>query len=468
MCLIGLLSKSQQMEIEAAAFHHQPCKENPMINRRSFLSKTSVGAVLAPQSFHLLKAQAKGANERLNVAFVGVGNKGAHAIRSLERMNVVNMVAFADVDDTLAAETYKKHPSVPRFRDFRKMLDGHDKDIDAVVISTPDHAHHYIAKSCMQMGKHVYLEKPLAHSIMECRDLAALEKETGLVCQMGNQGHSGSGIAQLEAWYKAGVLGEVTEAIGWNKGDGNNPSATRPPAEPVPSTLDWDLWLGPARAIPYSQKYGPKTWRWWYEFGNGSFGDWACHNMDAPYYILGLECPSSVKIRSTGPSKLSFPRSSEISYRFPVAGGRDVSLKWYTGSAFGPQRPAQLEAGRQLGSNGGGSLIIGTKATVMMDSHAKIPRIIPESLNKELAAELPSVDQRSNHFTNWILSCKGEETPRSHFAYSARLTEAMHYGNIALHVNRDLKIDPVERKILRDAEATQLMSGPAPRKGWKL
>jgi hypothetical protein len=194
--------------------------------------------------------------------------------------------------------------------------------------------------------------------------------------------------------------------------------------------------------------------------------------MDAPYSILGLDCPSSVKIRSTGPSKLSFPESSEISYRFPVAGGEEVSVNWYTGSAFGPQRPAQLEAGRQLGSNGGGSLIIGTKATVMMDSHAKNPRIIPESLNKELAAELPRVDKRgdqfTNHFTNWILSCKGEETPRSHFEYSARLTEAIHYGNIALHVNRDLKIDPVKRKILRDSEATQLMSGPTPRKGWKL
>jgi predicted dehydrogenase len=177
------------------------------MNRRSFLSKTAVAAVLAPQSFHLLKAQAKGANERLNVAFVGVGNKGAHAIQSLEHMNMINMVAFADVDYATASATYTKHPSVPRFRDFRIMLDRHDKDIDAVVISTPDHTHHYIAKWCMQVGKHVYLEKPLAHSIKECRDLAALEKETGLVCQMGNQGHSGSGIALLEAWYKAGVLG---------------------------------------------------------------------------------------------------------------------------------------------------------------------------------------------------------------------------------------------------------------------
>ncbi|MBT3482396.1 MAG: Gfo/Idh/MocA family oxidoreductase, partial [Opitutales bacterium] len=348
------------------------------------------------------------------------------------------------------------------------MLDRHNQEIDAVVISTPDHTHHYIAKWCLQMGKHVYLEKPLAHSIKECRDLAALEKETGLICQMGNQGHSGSGIALLEAWYKAGILGEVTEAIAWNKGDGNNSSAKRLPAEPVPSTLDWDLWLGPAREVPYNGKYIPKIWRWWYEFGNGSIGDWACHNMDAPYYILGLDCPSSVKIRSTGLSKLSFPESSEISYRFPVSGGKDVSLKWYTGSAFGPKRPAQLEEGRQLGSNGGGSLIIGTKATVMMNSHAGSPRIIPESMNKDLAAELPRVEKRSNHFTNWILSCKDEETARSHFGYSARLTEAMHYGNIAQHVNRDLKIDPVKRKILRDSEATRLISGPAPRKGWKI
>jgi predicted dehydrogenase len=443
-----------------------------MINRRIFLSITAAGVALAPQPLQVLKAQAKGANERLNVAFVGVGNKGAHAIRTLDRMKAVNMVAFADVDDALASDTYTKHPDVPRFRDFRKMLDRHDKDIDAVVISTPDHTHHYIAKWCMRMGKHVYLEKPLAHSIKECRDLAALEKETGLACQMGNQGHSGSGIAQLEAWYKAGVLGEVTEAIAWNRGDGNNPTATRPAAEPVPSTFDWDLWLGPARHVPYNPKYTSKLWRWWNEFGNGTLGDWGCHNMDAPFTALGLGCPSSVKVQSTGPSELSFPKNSEVSYIFPGPGGKDVSFKWYTGFAFGPERPAQLEAGRELGKNGGGTLIIGTKATVMMDSHARNPRIIPESLNKEMAADLPRVDIRgdqfTNHFKNWIASCKGDEVTRSNFAYAAKFTEAILYGSIAQHVNRDLAIDPIKKEILRDSEATQMMVGPASRKGWDL
>jgi hypothetical protein len=175
-----------------------------------------------------------------------------------------------------------------------------------------------------------------------------------------------------------------------------------------------------------------------------------------------------VKIQSTRQSKLSFPKSCEVSYRFPGAKGKDVSLKWYTGPAFGPIRPAQLEAGRMLGNNGGGTLIIGTKATVMMNSHANNPRIIPESLNRELAAELPRVDVQGNHFTNWIAACKGEETTRSNFACAAKFTEAILYGSIALHVNRDIEIDAVKRNIVGDSEAIQLMSGPTPRKGWEL
>lgn len=439
------------------------------LTRRSFITKAAVASSAASVfPFDILKARTVGANESVGVAFIGVGGRGARHLASVHDSPLVKMIAFADVDDAQAGPSYKKYPSVPRYRDFRKMLDQHDKDIDAVVISTPDHTHHFPARWCLLTGKHVYVEKPLAHSVEECRDLAALEKQTGLACQMGNQGHSGQGIELLGKWIDAGILGDIESLVAWNPG-GRRPNVKeRPPAQPIPDTLDWDQWLGPSPIIPYNSAYCPGTWRWWFQFGHGSLGDWACHNMDAPYTILNLGLPSLVKIRSTGPSQFNFPDHAEIDYRFPREGKTDISFKWYSGLELGPERPKDLEPGRQLGSNGGGTLIYGSKANVMMNSHASSPRIFPESHFRELAPTLPRVGKRSNHMENWILACKGEEKPRSNFEYAARITEVIHYGNIALHVNRDLKVDPTKGKILGDREATKLMSSPKPRKGWKI
>ncbi len=438
------------------------------MNRRSFISHSAIAAAFSSLSFDILKAQSKGANERVNIAFIGVGGRGAGHVRFAENSPLANIVAFADVDDARAAATFKAYPTVPRFRDFRKMLDRHGKDIDAVVISTPDHMHHYPAKWCMLEGKHVYVEKPLAHSIRECRELAALEKKTGLACQMGNQGHSGQGIELLKKWIDAGILGDIEELVAWNPGDKRPNVKERPPAQSIPETLDWDLWLGSSPEVPYNVAYCPHAWRWWFEFGHGSLGDWACHNMDAPYFALDLGIPSSVRIRSTGPSKYNFPANAEIDYRFPREGRSDLSFKWYSGLEFGPKRPSELERDRELGSGGGGTLIYGSKANVMMNSHASSPRIFPEAHFQELASSLLRAGKRSSHMQNWILACKGKETARSHFEYSARITEVIHYGNIAMHVNRDLEIDPKKRKIIGDREATRLASIPKPRKGWKI
>jgi len=439
------------------------------LTRRSFITKAAVASGAASVfRFDILKAKTVGANESVGVAFIGVGGRGARHLTSVKDDPLVKMVAFADVDDAKAESSYKMCPSVPRFRDFRKMLDKHDKEIDAVVISTPDHTHHFPARWCLLAGKHVYVEKPLAHSVDECRDLASLEKQTGLACQMGNQGHSGQGIELLEKWIEAGILGDIESLVAWNA-TGKRPNAkVRPAAQPIPDTLDWDLWLGPSPEIPYNSAYCPPSWRWWFQFGHGSLGDWACHNMDAPYTALNLALPSSIKIRSTGPSRYNFPEHAEIDYRFPRKGNSDISFKWYSGSEFGPERPKDLESSRQLGSNGGGTLIYGPKANVMMNSHASSPRIFPESHFRELAPTLPKASKRSNHMKNWILACKGEEKTRSNFEYAAKITEVIHYGNIALHVNRDLKVDPAKGKILSDREATKLMSSPKPRKGWKI
>ena len=437
------------------------------MNRRTFVTRSTAAATLvAAHPFHILKARSP--NERINLAFIGAGGKGAHAIRTFQNDELVNFAAFADVDEVKAAESFKNHPNVPRFKDFRKLLDRHDKDIDAVVISTPDHMHHYPAKWCMKMGKPIYLEKPLAHSIEQCRELAALEKETGLACQMGNQGHSGIGIKQLKTWIDTGILGDIEELVSWNPGRDRRIWTQRPPAERVPDTLDWNLWLGAAEEAPYNSEYLPGSWRWWFDFGHGSLGDWACHNMDAPYYALNLGLPSEVRIRSTGPTKYNFPNGVEVNYSFPREGGKDLKYTWYNGDYFGPKRPKNMNPGIEFGNKGGGTLIIGSKASVVMKSHAGSPRIFPETTRRELTSNLPKVEPRSSHYDNWLRSIKGEEKPRSHFAYSAQLTEVMHYGNIALKINRDLKIDPKQGKIIGDEEATYWMSGPKPRKFWKI
>jgi len=449
-----------------------------IFNRRSFLKNTTlltVGAIVTPTILHA-NFTGVSASDKLNVAFIGAGGKGIHAINLLVNHPKINVVAMADVNDQSAADAYKLLPGIPHFRDFRKMLDKLNKQIDGVIISTPDHSHHYIAKWCMKTGKHVYLEKPLAHSIHEVRDLMKMEKETGLVCQMGNQGHSGPGIKQLNEWIQNGYLGEVSEVHAWTNAGWNTVNAKRPEAQPVPDTLDWDLWLNAASEVPHNKAYYPAVWRGWNEFGSGALGDWACHNMDAPYFALGLDCPEKVEIVSTGPSLLSFPESVKLTYTFKSGKyGNRVRLNWYQGPKFSPPRPAQLEEGRKMGNEGGGTLIVGTKSTVMMYSHATSPCFIPQSKHLSMAdliqvKDVPNAPKTywNGHYDNWINACMGLGKPNADFAYGGRLTETMLFGNIAIKTNRSLTIDPVTRRILNDPQALALINNPSPRKGWEV
>lgn len=295
-----------------------------------------------------------------------------------------------------------------------------------------------------------------------------LEKETGLVCQMGNQGHSGIGIKMLEQWINAGSLGEIQEVHAWCK-QVKSVADKRPVPEPVPETLDWDRWLGPAAKVEYSQWYQPGQWRNWFDFGTGTLGDWFCHNADAPYSILGLDCPTSVEVvESSGKNKMSFPAHSKLTFTFPMK-GTELKFHWYSGTKFGPPIPEGMEEDSRFKDPWGGTMIVGSKATALTQSHARPPRIIPEELHQEMARELPRYkEKRSGHFQNWIRAIRGEEQVNSDFSYAGRLTETMHWGNIALHVDRNLKIDPKTRSIIGDDEASRMMNWPAPRNGWEV
>lgn len=475
-----------------------------MNTRRDFLKKSAVafaGVTILPSC---IKKGGIAASDRLNIAIVGVGGRGEVSILALKDNPLVNLVAFADVDDARASNAFKMFTNIPRYKDFRKMLDEMDKQIDGVVVATPDHTHHYIAKCCMNMGKHVYVEKPLAHSISEVRDLMNLEKETGLACQMGNQGHSGAGNFLVQEWVKMGLLGNVYEVDAWCPyGGGDYPDTEYPKGEPIPDTLNWDLWLGPAKFRPYNSRYLPGRWRQWFDFGNGQLGDFICHNLDAAYQALDIDCPKKIEIESSEPRKLSFPESMKITFTFPSKEtGKDVIVRWYNGSDYQPPRPKGLETVKGMGGIMGGTIMHGSENSIMIDSHASRPRFFPSKVQRDLIPQIKeSVEKLPDsippthkdkesinpewfflgmneyggtydlatkyHYNNWLLAIKGDDTCNSNFGFSARLTETMLFANIALHLNCNLDIDPVKRTIVGNESASKMMN-PTPREGWKI
>jgi predicted dehydrogenase len=360
-----------------------------------------------------------------------------------------HFAAFCDVDDDRAAQGYAAHPSVPRFRDYREMFAVMADKIDAVVISTPDHMHFPIAMSAIRLGKHVYVEKPLTHTVEEARLLTAAAREAGVVTQMGNQGHSNEGTRITREWIQVGLLGEVREVHSWT----NRPIWPQGLQKPdhsklipvAPSSLDWDLWLGVAEERAYDPSYHPFAWRGWWDFGCGAFGDMACHIMDAAYWGLDLASPSSIAAFSTGNTAHSGPTSSVVTYDFPARGDMPaLRWQWYDGGLT-PTFPAAWEHGREYFPDGSGTLIIGSEASMVNSTYGSSPRIFPESLMRKLAANLPAKTlprvETSNHYLAWANAIRDGRQPSSNFDYSGPFTETVLLGNAAVRANRRLEFD---------------------------
>src|SRR5688500_2319189 len=280
----------------------------PSLSRRSFLKTASVGTAAVSCPHVMRSQQGSSPNNRLNVACIGVGGRGAAAVNAMKNEN---LVAFCDVDDARAAKTFTQFPDVPRFRDFRQLLDKLGNAIDAVTVSTPDHMHFPIAMAAMSLGKHVFVEKPMAHTIAEGRKMAQLAREKKVATQMGNQGHAAEGMRALKEWYHAGVLGEVREIHTWTDRPiwpqgvkGFDHSKLRPV---IPPTLDWDLWLGVAAERPYDPGYLPFNWRGFWDFGTGALGDMGCHMMDGGFWAFDLPAPASVEAVSANATPISAP-----------------------------------------------------------------------------------------------------------------------------------------------------------------
>lgn len=432
--------------------------KNPSFSRRDFLKTTGLVSAATLAFPHILRGQSL--NNKLNIALVGVGGQGRSALNGLKDEN---FVAFCDVDDARAAQTYGEYPDVPRFRDYRKMLEKLGNQIDAVTVSTPDHMHFPIAMAALSLGKHVFVEKPLTHTVAEARQLDKLAREKKVATQMGNQGHALEGMRLIKEWHQAGVLGEVREMHSWTDRpiwpQGVNAPDHSKMMPVVPSTLDWDLWLGVAAMREYDPAYVPFAWRGYWDFGTGALGDMGCHIMDGAYWALELTQPTRIEAISARQTDVSPPTASVVTYHFPARGSQPaLKWTWYDGGLM-PLLPPDLEATRQLEPNG--TLIVGSKATVFADTYYASARIIPEAKRRELAPTLPAKTiprVQGGHFAEWVRACKGGTPAGANFEYAARLTETVLLSNVAVRARRPIEWDTAAMKITNLPEANQYLT----------
>lgn len=369
-------------------------------------------------------------SDKLNIAGIGIGGMGRSDLEDVAKTE--NIVALCDVDWNNSVENvFQLYPKAHRYKDYRVMLDK-QKDIDAVVIATPDHTHAIISMEAIRRGKHVYTEKPLTHTVYEARMLTEAAREHKVATQMGNQGQAGDAPRRLQEMIHDGAIGSIEEVHVWtdrpNRGlaDTYWPQGVKCPEDtpPVPESLDWDLFTGPAPLRPYHPSYHPFRWRGWLDYGTGALGDIGCHSFDAVFRILNLKYPISIQATSTLVNGESFPLGSIVTYDFPARGEMPpLRLTWYDGG-LRPPRLADMGSNIQMGA--GGVLYIGSKGVILNN------RILPQSLDEAYQRPEPYLESSPGHRQEWILACKGGEPAGSNFDWAGPLTETVLLGNIAL------------------------------------
>ncbi len=435
-----------------------------MIHRRRFLRAAGAAAAGAAAAVQVVPRSVLGGpgqkppSEKLNIAGIGVGGQGGGVLRD---MTSENIVALCDVDANYAAHTFKAHPKAQVFTDYRVLFDKR-KDIEAVVIATPDHMHAPITLAALRAGKHVYVEKPMAHTIEEARVMTRVAKETRLVTQMGNNGHAGEGLRLTREFIQAGAIGPVREVHCWSDRPGKfwTQDLDRPEnTPPVPKGLDWDLWLGAAPARPYHPVYCPRAWRGWFDFGTGAMGDMAVHNMDPAFYALDLDAPVRVEAQTSQPlKKESYPAWQIITYHFAAKGDRPaVKIVWYDGGKM-PPRPEGMEADRQLGDNG--IYFVGDKGVILCGGWAGAPRLLPESRMQSYERPPKTIPRSAlGHRGEWVQACKDRrpEDSKAGFAYSGPYVEALLVGNLAVRLGKPIEWDFAAMKATNAPEADPLI-----------
>ncbi|MCP4377952.1 MAG: Gfo/Idh/MocA family oxidoreductase [bacterium] len=446
---------------------------NSEITRRGLLGAVAGAAALTIVPNSVISAPSRIApSDKLNIAGIGVGGMGSGNLRSVASQNIV---ALCDVDHRYAARTFKAFPKAKQYKDFRVMLEK-QKDIDAVMIATPDHTHAVISMAAIKSGKHVFCQKPLTHDVYEARMLAIAAKKAGVITAMGIQGNSGEGHRLIKEWINDGAIGEVKSVDAWcslsyyppGHASWSSKLLRRPKNKPpVPNGLDWDLWIGPAPMRPYHSTYHPGTWRSWWDFGSGMMGDRGAHTLDAAYDALELGAPTSVSATSMGLNPDTHPLAGIMTFKFPARGKLPpVTVTWYDGQR--PPRPMELEDGRTMGEREGGIVFDGSKGKLMAGIYGGNPMLIPETARrayKRPAKTLPRV--KGSHEMNWVGCCKSGKLPGAHFGYSGPLTEMTVLGNVARRMDTRIEWDAKNMKVTNLPKANQYVKKTY-RKGWSL
>jgi len=440
-------------------------------SRRNFLrsvSSIAIGTAFIP---NLLSCSS---SKKINIAAIGVGGRGRHNIDACADENIV---ALCDVDDNRASGTFNAYPGAKRFKDFREMFDKMGNDIDAVLVCTPDHTHFAATMSAMQLGKHVYVEKPLAHNVWQLRTLKKAAHHYNVITQMGNQGHATDGIRRIKEWYDAGIIGEVKEVFAWFNGPAfgedkyfTKPASFPPPEEQVPEGLDWNLWIGPAKERPFNHVYVPKSWRGFYDFGNGELGDWACHTIDAPFWSLELGSPSATEsIFSSGAPQGFLPDKSIIRFEFPARGSKPpVTLLWHEGG-LKPDIRTEWKLDELPGS---GMIMVGEKQNIITGGRPNNAQLMmPEDEwkswvdNEMPEATIPRVDGGPQK--EFLDAIKGDiSSPGSNFDYATDLTEMALIGVLAQRFNSRVEFDAENMKVTNNQVIDKYIKEPA-RNGWE-
>lgn len=458
------------------------------ISRRTTLAAGGIAA-----SWSLIPRKVLGANKKVNLAAIGIGQQGGNILRTFAQDPNVNIVALCDVDiessgpviswkdgegwmseKSTPAANAARFPNVPKFRDFRVMFDKMGNQIDAVCIGVPDHSHFPIAMASMMLGKHVYVEKPLARTFQECELLMKAEKKYGVVTQMGNQGHSGDNYFQFKAWKDAGIIKDVTHvdasmngARRWHKYGTVN---SFPAAERIPKGLDWKVWQGTTpEPIDYSGKLHYGNWRGWHQFGTGCFGDWGAHILDTIHEFLDLGLPEKVTAKElTGRNDYIFPMTSVINFQFPERNGMPgMDINWYDGQNNMSPIPKELGGRAPLSP---GKFIYSKELTFMGGHHSDSLQVIPYEKMREMmiAGKLPKVSAKgkSTHHENFILACMGQEKTRSPFSVSGPLSQMFSLGCMAQRLGGELEFDRDTLQITNNRLANGLLKDDV-RKGWE-
>ncbi len=443
---------------------------SPARSRRTFLKTSSLAGSLAllPGCLHLGRAPAlgrfKSPNEKLNIAVIGAGGKG---ISDTDGVAGENIVALCDIDENTLRKRALKYPGARLFRDYRKMLEEM-KEIDAVTVSTPDHHHAPASMLAITLGKHVYCQKPLTHSIYEARMLTLAARKHKVATLMGNQGHSKNDVRQFCELIWAGAIGPVREAHIWT----NRPiwpQGIKRPIEvhDVPAHIDWDLFLGPAPYRPFNQEaYHPFKWRGWWDFGTGALGDMACHLMDPAFWALKLGHADTVEAESFGGNSETAPKWAIIRYQFPARGELPpVKIIWYEGG----KKPSNelLGLAPDVKSPDNGSLFIGDLGKLTCETYGENPRFTPDSQVQEFAKPPATLPRSIGHYQEWIDACKGAPNTGSNFDYAGPFTEMVLMGNLAVRAGKRIDWDGPNMRARNAPEVAQFIRREY-RAGWTI